>query len=440
MTISVLGSTAIANGGTYTPNSGTSNRLMIVIPFAGSNPPPTLTNVVYNGVTRTPYVSNSWSGSVLAAGACIFIDSELSSSAQTVTANWSATPGQQELICITVDGAFQSSSAQDGTGGPFQSSEASTSSQGITGINVGDLVIGFSLNRADVAVTNTTSGWTDLQQATIPSGSTLYDVAYHIATATSDTYALSFTGTTDIIMSLLAIAVASGSTGAVLAGTAAATVTAAGALGPKHVVSDLVFETTTTTGTSPFALGGAVTGYRSFGSAMADQDTCLYLAQAVAGGAPNGPYEIGIGTYNLSTNTLTRTQVLRSSNANAAVVFPTGTTNVYLTEPSHVLWNKGCFNAGNSGSAITIDWSNGPYQMVTLTASAVTISFVNTSLCPHGVLELYQDGTGSRVPTISGASYRSGSPPTWSTAAGAHDTLDIHNNAVTGLRNVFLKT
>jgi hypothetical protein len=130
---------------------------------------------------------------------------------------------------------------------------------------------------------------------------------------------------------------------------------------------------------------------------------------------------------------------LRSSNGNAAVVFASGTTNVFLTEPSHVLSNKGMFNAGNSGSAITIDWSNGPNQMVTLTANC-TISFVNSMLCPHGVLELYQDSVGSRVPTLSGASYRSGSPPTWSTAAGAHDTLDIHNNVITGLRSVFLKT
>jgi hypothetical protein len=173
---------------------------------------------------------------------------------------------------------------------------------------------------------------------------------------------------------------------------------------------------------------------------MNDQDTCLYLAQQVSSGSPTGPWEIGIGTYNASSDSISRTQVLKSSNANAAVNFASGSTvNIAITEPAEALWNKGVFNIGNSGSAVTVDWSKGPYQMLTLTANC-TITFVNSFMCPHGVLELYQDVAGSRVPTLSGAVYRSGSPPAWSTAAGAHDTLDIHYNVVTKASNVFLKT
>lgn len=225
-----------------------------------------------------------------------------------------------------------------------------------------------------------------------------------------------------------------------LSGAATAATSASGTQGVRHIVADMTVETTTTTGTSPFALGGAVSGYRTFGSVMSDQDTCLYVAQAISAGAPSGPWEIGIGTYNLSTNSLTRTQVMKSSNANAPVPFPAGTSYVSLTEPGEVLWNKGVHNVGLSGSAITIDWSNGPYQMVTLNAANPVISFANSMLCPHGVLEIYQDVTGGRVPTISGAVYRSGSPPTWSTTAATHDTLQIRYNVVTRQSNVSLMT
>ena len=257
-------------------------------------------------------------------------------------------------------------------------------------------------------------------------------------------FASTFTNTTDggtrRFLSIQSLWTESSSSGAALAATPSTTTSATGTLGLKHVVADLVSETTTTTGTGALSLAGAVTGYRAFSSVMNDQDTCLYLAQAVTGGVPNGPWEIGIGTYNASGNTLSRTQVVKSSNSNALVSFAAGTTNVVLTEPAAVLWNKGVHNVGNSGSAITIDWVNGPYQMVTLNAATPTITLANSMLCPHGELELYQDATGGRVPTITGAVYRSGSAPTWSTTNATHDTLDIHYNMVTGKSNVFLKT
>lgn len=209
MSLSVLGSANLANGGTYTPNAGTANRLMVAVAFAvQSTPPPTLTNIVYNGVTRTPAISNSWSTSVIALGVCLFVNSELSGSAQTVTPTWSGSTVQSRVVCITLDGANQSTTP-DATGGPLQVTQTSTVSQGITGATIGDLIIGVSLNRAGVTVTDTTSGWTQLQSALIPSGSCVYDASYHVTAATTDTYALSFTGTSDIVMSLIAIAAGS---------------------------------------------------------------------------------------------------------------------------------------------------------------------------------------------------------------------------------------
>lgn len=98
-----------------------------------------------------------------------------------------------------------------------------------------------------------------------------------------------------------------------------------------HISEDRVLETSTTTGTGNLTLAGAVTGYRTFASQMATSDTCLYAVWGVdANGTPTGEWEGGIGTYS-ATNTLTRTTVLESSNAGAAVNFSAGTKYVAIS-------------------------------------------------------------------------------------------------------------
>lgn len=100
-------------------------------------------------------------------------------------------------------------------------------------------------------------------------------------------------------------------------------------------INDRVQETTTTTGTGTLTLAGAMTGYQAFSSACKDGDTCYYGLAAVNGsGAPSGVWEVGIGTYTASGNTLSRTTILASSNAGAAVTLPTGTTQVWLDMPA----------------------------------------------------------------------------------------------------------
>lgn len=98
-----------------------------------------------------------------------------------------------------------------------------------------------------------------------------------------------------------------------------------------HISEDRVLETTTSTGTGALTLAGAVAGYRTFASTMAVNDTCLYAVWGVdASGTPTGEWEGGVGTYS-ATNTLTRTTVLESSNAGAAVTFSAGTKYVAIT-------------------------------------------------------------------------------------------------------------
>lgn len=94
------------------------------------------------------------------------------------------------------------------------------------------------------------------------------------------------------------------------------------------VLADRVKETTTTTGTGAVTLAGATTGFQSF-SVVGDGNTTYYcIAEQIGSG-----WEVGIGTYNTAGPTLARTTVLASSNGGAAVNFPAGTKEVFVTYP-----------------------------------------------------------------------------------------------------------
>ena len=94
------------------------------------------------------------------------------------------------------------------------------------------------------------------------------------------------------------------------------------------VIADRVRETSTTTGTGTLTLDGAVTGFRTFGSAIGSGNTCYYTITLGA------DYEIGLGT--VGTGTLARTTVLKSSNSNNAVNFGAGTKDVFVTYAADV--------------------------------------------------------------------------------------------------------
>lgn len=92
-----------------------------------------------------------------------------------------------------------------------------------------------------------------------------------------------------------------------------------------HVTGDRVKETTTTTGTGAVTLAGAVSGFRAFSDVAANGDTVYYcIAHQSA-----AEWETGLGTWGTG-GILTRTTVIASSNAGAAVNFSAGTKNVFV--------------------------------------------------------------------------------------------------------------
>jgi hypothetical protein len=96
------------------------------------------------------------------------------------------------------------------------------------------------------------------------------------------------------------------------------------------VIADRVRETTTSIGTGAVTLAGPFTGFQSFSAAIGDTNS-TYYALADAG---SGDWEVGIGTYSSSGNTLSRDTILASSNSGSAVVFGAGTKDVICTQPA----------------------------------------------------------------------------------------------------------
>jgi hypothetical protein len=95
------------------------------------------------------------------------------------------------------------------------------------------------------------------------------------------------------------------------------------------VINDRVKVTSTSTGTGAIALGAAQTGFESF-TAIGNNNTTYYTIFNQG----TNEFEVGLGTLNANSTTLTRTTVLTSSNSDNAVNFSSGTKDVFCTLPA----------------------------------------------------------------------------------------------------------
>lgn len=93
-------------------------------------------------------------------------------------------------------------------------------------------------------------------------------------------------------------------------------------------LNDRVKESSATTGTGTFTLGGAVSGFESFSAGIGGNNTTYYCIFET--GTNN--FEVGFGTLNAGASTLARTNIISSSNSDAAVDFQ-GATEVFCTVP-----------------------------------------------------------------------------------------------------------
>ena len=93
------------------------------------------------------------------------------------------------------------------------------------------------------------------------------------------------------------------------------------------ILSDRVKETTTTAGTGSITLTGAFGGFRSFSQAIGNGNSTYYVIENDA------QFEIGIGTYTLASNSLSRDTVLQSSDGGSKITL-SGVSTVFVTYPA----------------------------------------------------------------------------------------------------------
>ena len=144
-------------------------------------------------------------------------------------------------------------------------------------------------------------------------------------------------------------------------------------------LKDRVKETTIVVGTGSVTLLGSSIGFQPF-SVVGNGNTTYYCISDQFG----SNWEVGIGTYSSSGNTLARTTVLASSNGGALVVFTAGVKDVFVTYPSE----KGVWY-DTSGNVL-----------FTGTTTATNLAYTGTLTGSTGILnigsgQLYKDASGN---------------------------------------------
>jgi len=145
------------------------------------------------------------------------------------------------------------------------------------------------------------------------------------------------------------------------------------------ILKDRVKETTTTSGTGAFSLGGSTATFDAFQTYMSNGDTTYYsIAHTTVG---TDEWEVGLGTWNTG-NTLTRTTVLAGSNGASAVNFGSGSKEIFMTYPAA----KALFK--DASGNLTVGGN------LTVTGTTTTLSSTN-SVIADKIIELGNGTSGS---------------------------------------------
>jgi len=206
-------------------------------------------------------------------------------------------------------------------------------------------------------------------------------------------------------------------------------------------LNDRVFETTTTTSTGAVALGGAVTGYETFGDGVGNNNTTYYAIIHTT----LDEWEVGFGTLDGTSANLARTTVFSSTNSDAAVDFSAGTKDVICTFPATKEVSSKLTTTGdtlyasaahtparlavgtarytlqtNSGGTLP-EWAASPQSLMTAQGDVLYASAANTParLGP---------GTSGDVLTTGGA----GANPAWATPTTGDITSVVAGTGLSG--------
>ena len=129
----------------------------------------------------------------------------------------------------------------------------------------------------------------------------------------------------------------------------------------------------------------------------------FYIIQPDTGTAPQAV---------TATDTLTITSNILNINGNSST-------------DTIAIKTKAQYNVGNSGSASTINWTNGPAQLITLTGN-VTLTFSNPESGAAYVIKI-ATGSGSYTVTWPNAvKWPGGTAPTITISASATDLINLY--------------
>lgn len=140
-------------------------------------------------------------------------------------------------------------------------------------------------------------------------------------------------------------------------------------------LADRVKQTSITTGSGLYVeLQDTFGGYQSFQSSIGDGNTTYYTIE-------NGTnFEVGIGTYSSSGNTLSRSMILDSSN-NQQKIYLDGVSIVFCTYPAEksFILNSDGYASGVSPHYEGIAFPDGSIQETAYTASTNNYCNINSS-------------------------------------------------------------
>lgn len=195
------------------------------------------------------------------------------------------------------------------------------------------------------------------------------------------------------------------------------------------VYADRVWVGTATTGTGTINLGTALTGYRTFASAvtagnLASGNTVYY---AIVDGSA---WEVGLGTYTAgSPDTLTRSVAASSAGGTAISLDGTATVFITLTQAGLASFNRVNIDQGTSaltsGTTINTNAAAGNVFTLTLATNATLANPTNLQAGAHYQWLVRQDTTGSRTLSFGTAFlWANRSAPTLSTTANYVDVIN----------------
>lgn len=158
--------------------------------------------------------------------------------------------------------------------------------------------------------------------------------------------------------------------------------------------------TTATTGTGTITLGSAVSSYVTFANAgVQNGDTVTY---AIADGTNR---EIGRGVYTSSGTTLTRAQILESTNGGSAISL-SGSAEVFITAAGEDITSDVQITGGSITGITDLAVADGGTGKSSFTAYSVLLGGTTSTGALQNVSGL---GTSGQVLTSAGA----GAIPTW---------------------------